>query len=87
MEYSLNLSSLPILLLGTHADIDKREIDFEKAIQFSKEHNFIGYIEISSVTGKNVNDAFKFLANAIYQINIKNKNLTDIEFKSKLYDE
>ena len=52
---------------------------------YAREINIIGYIEISSLEGKNMKEAYKFLAYCIYQINNKNKKLTDIQFKLLLY--
>lgn len=52
---------------------------------YSKNKNFVGYFEVSSKTGRNVINAFEFLANCIYQINNNNKNLKDLEFTTLLY--
>ena len=73
-EASLDLSNVPILLLGTGADIKKREVESKEAIEYSKKHKFIGYYEVSSKTGQNVKEAFQFLGNSVYQINVGKKN-------------
>ena len=81
-EVLLDLSNIPILLIGTHYDLyDQIVIKREDAIEYSKKHNFIGYFEVSSKDYYYINEAFEFLANAIYLINTKNQKLTDIEFK------
>ena len=87
LEESLGIRKIPILLLGTHADNYERVIETEIAINYSKNHNFIGYFEVSSKNGKNVNESFQFLANSIYKINIQKQKLEDIKFETKLYDE
>ena len=84
-ENILDLSKIPILLLGIHADKDNYMVNIDSIIMFARENNFIGYIEISSLEGKNVKEAYKFLAYCIYQINIKKKDLTDIKFKLLFY--
>ena len=81
-----DLSNFPILLIGTKADIkNERKIKSEEAIEYAKRKNFIGYYEISLITGKNVFDSIDFLENCIYQININNKELKDIKFKVVTY--
>lgn len=87
IKESLDITKIPILLLGTHADIYERAIESEDAINYSKNHNFIGYFEVSSTFGKNVNESFKFLANVIYQINIQKQELKVIKFETNLYNE
>ena len=80
------MSKVPILLLGTHADcsFEQWETDENEAIKYSKEKNFIGYFNISSENGYNIEEAFDFMATCIDEINRLNKKLTDIEFKIKL---
>ena len=80
-EELLDLSNIPILLLGTHSDLyEKIVIKREEVIEYSKKHNFIGYFEVSSLNHYYIKESFECLANAIYLINIKNQKLTDIKF-------
>ena len=82
---NFNLLNVPILLLGTHADLlEERKIGSEEAIEYSKKNNFVGYYEISSKTGYDAEEAFDFITNCIYQINFLNKTVDDI-FETKLY--
>lgn len=82
-EELLDLSNIPILLLGTHSDLYKEiVINSKDAIEYSKKHNFIGYFEVSSKGSYYIRESFEFLANAIYLINIKKQRLTDINFKT-----
>ena len=53
-EVSCFSSNIPVLLLGTHSDKEEKEVKSEDAINYAKKHNFIGYFEVSSKTGKNV---------------------------------
>ena len=82
-EVNLDLSIIPILLLGTHADLyEEILIKKDVIIEYSKKHNFIGYFEVSSKDNYNIQESFEFLSNALYLINIKKKKLYDIEFKT-----
>ena len=82
-EVLIDLSNIPILLLGTHSDLyEKIVINREDVIEYSKKHNFIGYFEVSSKEYYYIQESFEFLANAIYLINIKKQKLTDIDFKT-----
>ena len=84
-EINLDFLHIPILLIGTHEDlITERQTESQQAIQFSKNKNFVGYFEVSSLNGKNVEESFDFMVNCIYQINILNKDINDIEFTIKL---
>ena len=82
-ETLLDISNIPILLLGTHADSEKK-VQSKEAIEYAKKNNFIGYFEVSSLTGENAQHSFEFLTKCIYLINIENKKLSDIEFKISL---
>ena len=82
-EVLVDLSNIPILLLGTHSDLyEKRVINKDDVIEYSKKHNFIGYFEVSSKYNHYIKESFEFLANAIYLINNKKQKLTDIKFKT-----
>ena len=63
---------LPILLLGSKADLDDYVIiPEENALQFKIGHDLIDYIKTSAKTGMNIEQAFKVLIDFI----IKSKNL------------
>ena len=81
-----DLSKIPNLLIGTHADLyEQRQTKSEEAIEYSKNKNFVGYFEISSITRKNVEESFDFMGNCLYQVNELNTKLNNIEFKIKIY--
>ena len=78
-DVGINLLNVPILLLGNKEDLsDQRETDFEEAYEYSRKKKFVRYFEISSLNGKNVEEAFNFMAKSIFLINNFNKSLTDI---------
>jgi small GTP-binding protein len=53
------------LILGNKSDlVDERKISKESAIKFAKELNF-GYIETSALTGENVEQSFKTIAETL----------------------
>ena len=82
-EASISSLNIPVLLVGTSADREDIKVKSEDAINYAKKHNFIGYFEVSSKTGKNVYDAFEFLVYSLYQLTFERK--TKIKFKIKLY--
>ncbi|MFX0107761.1 MAG: Rab family GTPase, partial [Candidatus Hodarchaeota archaeon] len=51
---------IPIILLANKVDlIDERVISPEMGQQFAKEHNLVGYLETSALSGQNVEQAFQ----------------------------
>ncbi|EGR31194.1 hypothetical protein IMG5_116200 [Ichthyophthirius multifiliis] len=66
--------SLSFIVIGNKIDlIGKRQVTYEEAQQFAKENNFI-YIETSALTGENVENAFKQIAEEILN-KIQNKEI------------
>ncbi len=56
---------VPILLLANKVDlVDERVIDAEMGRRFVAENNLEGYLETSALTGQNVEEAFRMLAQA-----------------------
>ena len=81
IDNDIDLSKVPILLLGTKADLtDQIEIKYEEALEYSRKKNFVGYFEISSDSGYNVEKAIDFMAKCILLINNFNKSMNDIKF-------
>ena len=57
---------IPIVLVGSKIDLDEfRAISREDGIQASKKYNLDAFIEVSSKTGQNVEEAFKLLTELI----------------------
>ena len=63
----INLSEIPILLIGNNLNEGDIKVKSEEAIKFVEENNFIGYYEIS-LNGINLNESFEFMANFLYKI-------------------
>ncbi|UCC21280.1 MAG: GTP-binding protein [Promethearchaeota archaeon] len=58
---------LPIVLFGNKIDlIDDKELDDEKAINLTKERNFLGYYKTSAKTGNGVYEAFQAIIKELY---------------------
>lgn len=65
-------TKIPILLLGNKIDlVEQRVVPADMAIDLAKEQEFL-YLETSAKTGKNVDTAFKKLAESIAE---RHKNL------------
>jgi len=63
-ESALN-TRVPIVLLANKVDLeDERIITREMGLQFTEENNLNGYLETSALTGENIDEAFKILAQA-----------------------
>ena len=55
---------IPILLVGNKADLEEfRKIPKEHGIQTTKQNNLIEYIEVSALTGHNVEEVFSKITN------------------------
>ena len=81
---SISSSNILVLLEGTSADKKDIKVKSEDAINYAKKHNFKGYFEFSSKTGKNVYSAFEFITYFLYQLTFERK--TKIKFKIKIYN-
>lgn len=54
-----NSGEIPIFLAGSKIDLeDYRVISYEEGIQVARENNLAGFLELSSKTGVNVEEAF-----------------------------
>lgn len=65
---------IPCILLGNKIDLRNGELTEEKKIEmdnFAKEHNFIGYYEVSAKFGTNINETIKALVKYIIDNNIE----------------
>ena len=56
--------NVSIVLIGNKCEIEKKEIDDEKIKNMSNKYQF-KYFECSAKSGKNINEAFKYLAQLI----------------------
>jgi small GTP-binding protein len=57
---------IPIIMVGGKADLDhKRAVRSEEAIELAKSRNFIGFLECSSKSGKNVEKLFTSLGHVM----------------------
>ena len=61
-------------IIGTKSDLGKRKVQKDLADNYASENN-MKHFEISSVTGKNINEVFLSLVKDIYE---KYPNITDI---------
>lgn len=58
-------ATIPIVLLANKVDlIDERVITEQMAQDFVRENNLVGYLETSALTGENIDQAFRMLAQA-----------------------
>ena len=75
---------IKIFLIGNKADLeDDRNITFETAEQFSKEHSFNYFIETSAKTGLNAQNVFIQAAKELYLLNYEyNHRLSKIRLVS-----
>lgn len=61
-------SKLPILFIGTKADLEKEiAVDEEIIVECKEKFGLLDYVKISSKTGENVNKAFQILSNEIFR--------------------
>ena len=65
---------IPVMLVGTGAHLDEeRAITKEQGIQAARIHNLSGFIEVSSKTGKNVDQLFQSIMEILFnRLIIKN---------------
>jgi small GTP-binding protein len=54
-------SPIPMILIGTKADLDSASNDFKVYEEFVQEHKFEGFYLTSSKSGKNIEEAFNHL--------------------------
>ena len=70
------IEKIPVIIIGNKIDAEEREIKYEEAELFCKDHNF-PYFETSAKTGKNINDTINFLVNEVINRNSGNKQNND----------
>ncbi len=69
---------IPIVLIGSKLDLDEeRNVSREEGKKAASKYNLAGYIELSSKTGENVEEAFKLITGLLLEkfkpFNEKNK--------------
>ena len=58
---------IPIMLVGSEAHLDEeRQITKEQGIEVARIHNLSGFIEVSSKTGKNINQLFESITEILF---------------------
>ena len=70
------IEKIPVIIIGNKIDAEEREIKYEEAELFCKDHNY-PYFETSAKTGKNINDTINFLVNEVINRNSGNKQNND----------
>ncbi|WP_457558690.1 GTP-binding protein [Candidatus Harpocratesius sp.] len=65
-ELEENVGQIPTLLVGNKIDLE-RKVPREDAIQYIKDHDLTGFIEVSAKTGEKVEKALQELAIEIYK--------------------
>ena len=59
---------IPIMLIGSKVDLAEfRAVEREEGINAAKNHNLSAFIELSSKTGQNVEEAFKTMAEILFE--------------------
>ncbi len=59
---------IPIMLIGSKLDLAEfRAVEREEGINAAKNHNISAFIELSSKTGQNVEEAFKTMAEILFE--------------------
>lgn len=59
---------IPIMLVGAKRDLqDYREVPREEGIQAAKKYNLAAFIELSSKTGQNVEEAFQTMNEILFE--------------------
>lgn len=66
-----NTENIPVILLGTKYDLIESPEDFQLDVEdikaFMQEHNVLGYLNVSSKSGLNVQESFASLTRLIIQ--------------------
>jgi small GTP-binding protein len=59
---------IPVMLIGSKLDLAEfRAVKREDGIKTAKNHNLSAFIELSSKTGQNVEEAFKIMAEILFE--------------------
>ena len=63
-----NAGDIPIMLIGSKKDLDEfRAVPREDGILTAKKYNLASFIELSSKTGENVENAFKVMTETLFK--------------------
>lgn len=63
-----NAGDIPIMLIGSKKDLDEfRAVPREDGILTAKKYNLASFIELSSKTGENVENAFKVMTETLFE--------------------
>ena len=63
-----NAGDIPIMLIGSKKDLDEfRAVPREDGILAAKKYNLASFIELSSKTGENVENAFKVMTETLFE--------------------
>jgi len=63
-----NAGDIPIMLIGSKKDLDEfRAVPREDGILAAKKYNLASFIELSSKTGENVENAFKVMTETLFK--------------------
>ncbi|MFW9785189.1 MAG: Rab family GTPase [Candidatus Heimdallarchaeota archaeon] len=64
-----NAGDIPIMLIGSKRDLEEfRAVPREDGILTAKKYNLASFIELSSKTGENVEEAFKVLTEILFKV-------------------
>ena len=70
------IDKIAIIIIGNKIDAEEREIKYEEAELFCKDHNY-PYFETSAKTGKNINETINFLVNEVINQKFGDKQNND----------
>ncbi len=67
-----NTKDIPILLIGTKSDLDEeREVPSHMGEDIKNKHNLNGFIEISSLSGSNIQELFNLVVKILLEEYVK----------------
>ena len=72
------IEKIKIIIIGNKLDCEKREVKFEEAELFAKNHNY-PYFETSAKTGQNINEAIRHLVKEVINNNSDNRQNNNIK--------
>ena len=68
-----NAGDIPIILIGSKLDLyEHRAFAYEEGLLAARKHNLASFLEISSKTGENVNEAFEMMIKMIIERDLQN---------------
>ena len=88
-EFNYSPNKLPlIIIIGNKSDVThKRVVSSKEALSFASDHLIKKYIETSALSGKNIEELFKYLSGELVKIVIQtqeNDNLLDLKMKEMI---